>query len=306
MQIRSARSLGLLAAVVLSATGLGVTSGCGNQQEADGSAQESDSDREAQPHRARQVAAAWDGSPAAAAWRAGYHPMGDVVQLPRGGLRSRADEQAYEDRSFVLRVKLPATRPEDGRVAWAGGKTLTRPLEGADESYKALADEHAGERPHLTVTKVKLGEMTVATSRGPAVVPAWMFTLDGYDSPLKRAAVIPSKLPQPPIGRARDVPGPPLHHLVRIAADGRSVTVVALHGVCDDGPAVDVLETRGSVVLSPSVKHRKHEGHCTKQGKLQQVTAKLDRPLGDRVLLDVITGRPIPYKPERGPSPSWS
>ncbi|NGO71549.1 hypothetical protein G5C65_25005 [Streptomyces sp. SB3404] len=288
--------------MVLFVVGLGASSGCGSQDEG----MEAGGDMTKIAHRSQQVAAAWDGSDAAAAWRAGYHPMGDVVQVPRGGLRSQADEQAYEDRSFVLRSKLPATRPKDGRVAWAGGETLTRPLEGADESYKALAGDHAGGRPHLTVTGAKLGEMTLATSRGPAVVPAWQFALDGYDSPLKRAAVKPSKLPQPPIGRARDVPGFPLHHLTRIAADGRSVTVVALHGACDDGPVVDVLETRGSVVLSASVKHRKHEGYCTKQGKLQQVTVRLDRPLGDRVLLDVINGRPVPYKPDHGPSPSWS
>lgn len=83
------------------------------------------------------------------------------------------------------------------------------------------------------------------------------------------------------------------------------MTVVALHGVCDDGPVVDVLETRGSVVLSASVKARENTGNCTKQAKMQQVTVKPDRPMGDRVLLDAHTGRPVPYKPPHGPSPSW-
>lgn len=91
-----------------------------------------------------------------------------------------------------------------------------------------------------------------------------------------------------------------------MSADGRSVTVVAVHGVCDNGPAVDVLETHGSVVLSVSVKEQTDSGHCTKQGKLQQLKVQLGRPLGDRVLLDALTGEPIPYKSSHGPSPSWS
>ncbi|MEV7239361.1 hypothetical protein AB0N06_37505 [Streptomyces sp. NPDC051020] len=299
MRIRASRSLSLLAAAALSATGLGAVTGCDGQKDAG-------DDTAVLAHRARKVAGAWDES-AAAAWRAGYHPMGEVVQLPRGGLRSHADKQAYQDHNFVLRGGIPDTGPKDGRVTWIEGGSLTRPLTGAVESYQTLAGGRTGGTPHLTVTGAKLGEMSVVTSRGPAVVPAWLFTLDGYASPLKQAAVIPSPLPRPPIGPAHDVPGYPLDHLVQIAAGGRSVTVVALHGACDDGPVVAVLETRGSVVLSGSVKHRKGDGGlCTKQARFQQVTVKLARPVGDRVLIDAHTGQPVPYKPPHGPSPSWS
>jgi hypothetical protein len=214
--------------------------------------------------------------------------------------------QAYQDRSFVLRGTLPATWPKSGRVAWAGGGSRTRPLMGVDESYNALAGDRKGGKPYLAVTGAKLGEMRVDTSRGPAVVPAWLFTLEGYDSPLKQAAVIPSKLPRPPIKRARNVPGYPLDSLVQISADGRWVTVVTLHRACDNSPNVDALETPGSVVLSAAVKGGKGDGVCAKRGKLQQVTVKLDRPSRDRILLDAITGKPVAFKPLHGPSPSWS
>ncbi|MFE4960347.1 hypothetical protein ACFRCW_42015 [Streptomyces sp. NPDC056653] len=299
MRIRASHSVNLLAVAALFAACLGAVSGCGSEKEADSRA-------DVTTDRARQVAAAWDGSTAAAAWRAGYYPMGETVQLPRGGLRSQADKQAYEDQSLVLRGKLPVTWPKDGRVTWARSGSVTRSLVGADESYKSLAGAGVNGKPHLTVTGAKLGEMSVATSRGPATVPAWLFTLVGYASPLKQAAAVPSKLPRPPIRPARDIPGYPINRLVRIAADGGSVTVVALHGVCDDGPEVDVLETRGSVVLSASVKYRKDGGDCTKQARTQQVTVKLERPVGDRVLLDAPTGRPVPYKGPHGPSATWS
>ncbi|MFH9075071.1 hypothetical protein [Streptomyces alboflavus] len=297
MRIRASRTTVLLALVAASVTVAGTLSGCGSEKKeaADGSEV---------GDRARQVAAAWDGSNAAGAWQHGYFPMGEAVQLPKGGLRGHADQRAYRNETYILRGELPATAPKGGRVTWANGGSLTRPLAEADKAYKALARARV-DGPHLTVTGAKLGRMTLPTSRGPAKVPAWLFTLEGYDSPLKRAAAIPSKLPAPPVEPVRDLPGGPLDQLVRIAADRRAVTVVALHGACDDGPKVDVLETRGSVVLSASVKNPE-EGDCTKQAKKRRVTVRLERPLGDRVLLDAHTGRPLAYGQPQGPSPSWS
>ncbi|MFF1399192.1 hypothetical protein ACFVZD_36035 [Streptomyces sp. NPDC058287] len=298
MRISASRSVGLLTGIALATVGLAAISGCGSQKAA------ADRDTAVLTDRARQVASAWDGSTAAAAWRAGYYPMGDAVQLPRSGLRSKADKQAYEDQNIVLRGELPGTSPRDGQVKWPGGDALHRPLVDADQSYRTLAGTHVGGEPHLTVTGVELGEMVMTTSRGPAAVPAWLFTLDGYDTPLKQAAAVPSRLPPSPIKAAHDIPGYPLNRLIGITDDGRSVTVVALHGVCDDGAEVDALETRGSVVLSATVKGHDDGAICTKQARMQQVTVKLERPVGDRVLLDARTGRPLPYKALHGISPS--
>ncbi|WP_420000220.1 hypothetical protein [Streptomyces boninensis] len=308
MRVRTLRSVSMVAAAAL-VTGLGALAGCGSQQASGGNQQASrgaGGDAQTLSHRARKVAAAWDGSAASADWRVGYHPIGDVVQLPSGGLRTEADEQAYRDRNFVLRGKLPVTWPKNGKVTWATGGSLTRPLVGADDSYRSHADGHLEGEPYLTVSGAKLGSMRVATNRGPATVPAWLFTLEGYDSPLRQAAVIASKLPRPPIKRALNVPGLPLRGLVRISVDGRSVTVTALHGSCDEGPIVTALETPSAVVLSPSVKNRDKSGLCTKQATTRSVTVKLDRPVGDRVLLDALTGKPVPYKPLYRASPSWS
>ncbi|MCX4972443.1 hypothetical protein [Streptomyces sp. NBC_00620] len=257
--------------------------------------------------RARQVAEAWDGSQAAEVWRKGYYPMGESVQLPDGAFRNEDDKLAYMTQNFVLRGKLPATSPKDGKVEWKSGGSLTLPLTGAQAAYETVA-RGGSDGPHLTVTGAKLGEMALATSRGPATVPAWMFTLDGYDTPLKQVALSPSKLPKPPIKPARETPTNhlmPLDRLAEVADDGRSVTVVANHGSCDDGPAVAVLETDGSVVLSASVVGTK-DGPCTSDLRAKKVTVELDRPLADRILLDAFTGRPVPYGHSEGPSPSWS
>lgn len=298
MRIGAVRSGRLAAGVALSAIGLVATAGCGNEKVAP-----DDDPGASLADRARQVADAWDGSTAAAAWRAGYHPTGEAIQLPRGGLHDGADQRAYERRNFRMEGTLPDTAQKDGKVTWASGGSLSRPLAGAKEAYNTLAGPRVTGEPQLTVKDVKLGHMRLSTSRGPATVPAWVFTLDGYGSPLKQAAVVPSRAPRPPVKPAHNLPGYPLNRLLQVSADGRSVTVVALHGACDDGVTVDALETRGSVVLSATVKERNPERPCTAQGKLERVEVRLRKPLGDRVLLDAHLGRPVPYRGTHGLSP---
>ncbi|MFJ8053263.1 hypothetical protein [Streptomyces luteogriseus] len=82
----------------------------------------------------------------------------------------------------------------------------------------------------------------------------------------------------------------PLGGLTKTAQDGRSLTVVGTHGSCDDGPTVKTLETSGSLVLSAST------------------TGSEDgpRPLGERIVLDAFTDRPVPYGEWPGTSQSWS
>ena len=276
-------------ALSLAALGL-LVAGCGDDSKGSGAS-------EPAPHtrpRALEVAKAWDGSPAAETWRAGYYPLGDPVQLPDGAFHSGADKEAYLSQNFALRGDLPETSRKDAKVTWRDGDSLTLPLMDARAAYDKLGGGN-GPGPRLTVTGAKLGETTVATSRGPATVPAWLFTIEGYDTPLKRVALGPSKPPKSPIG-AVDSPTTELWELNRVigvADDGRSVTVRAHHGACDDGPAVDVLETDDSVVLSGYMVGTK-DGICTAQLLAKKVTVELDRPLGDRILLDAFTGRPVP------------
>ena len=306
MHTITARTIHLLTALALLATGTGALVACGADKVEGPDVRAADPAPKSKA-RARQVAAAWDGSTAAAAWRKGYYPMEETVQLPEHAFRTDADKRAYTTQSFVLSGQLPTSSPKNGQVKWESGGSLTLPVTGARTAYETLATG-GGKGPHLTVTGAKLGRTTLATSRGPATVPAWLFTLKGYDTPLKQVALRPSKLPAPPIKPAAEVPGNelwPLDHLVEAAADGRSVTVLAQHGACDDGTAVNVLETGGSVVLYASIVGAT-DGACTAQLLSQKVTVKLHRPIGDRILLDAFTGRPVPYGERHGRSPSWS
>ncbi|MGW1884166.1 hypothetical protein [Streptomyces sp. NPDC001970] len=290
-------AVNLLVVVALCTVATGAVAGCGSEKAGGRGTQVRGTDPASGSNvRARQVADAWDGSKAAEVWGKGYYPMGEAVLLPENAFRNGADKLAYGARNLVLSGELPATPQEDGQVKWKSGGSLTLPLMDAREAFETLAGG-SNDGPHLTVTGAKLGVMALATSRGPATVPAWLFTLEGYATPLKRVALSPSEFPQPPIKPAGEVPTDelaPLGRLVRVAGDGRSVTVVATHGACDDGPAVDVLETDGSVVLSASVVGT-NDGPCTAELRGKEMTVKLDRPVGVRVLLDAFTGQPVPY-----------
>ncbi|WP_370266895.1 hypothetical protein [Streptomyces sp. V4I8] len=283
MRTTTSRTVRMLTALGLFAAGCGAGAA---------GADESEPAPDTRP-RALKVAGAWDGSPAAEIWREGYYPMADPVQLPEDAFHNDTDKEAYLSQNFVLRGDLPKTPGKDAKVTWQDGDSLTMPLLGAREAYEQL-DRDDSPAPRLTVTGAKLGETTLATSRGPATVPAWLFTIKGYDTPLKRVALAPSKPPKSPIGPVGQVSHDlwELNKLVEVAADGRSVTVLAHHGACDDGPAVDVLETDGSVVLSGHIVGTS-DGICTLQLLAKEVKVELDRPLGDRILLDAFTGRPV-------------
>ncbi|WP_405816326.1 hypothetical protein OG241_17245 [Streptomyces sp. NBC_01390] len=307
MRTHTTRTTTRLALVLTLTTAL-FAAGCGGEQAESGTAPDRKESPSPSAGRAQQVADAWDGSEAAKAWRSGYHPMGDPAQAPANGFHSDADNEAFGLENYVLSGQLPTTAPEKGQVKWEGGGSLTLPLLDARRTYTALDRNSSPDAPHLTVTGAKLGEMTIATSRGPATVPAWLFTLDGYAEPLKRVAVKPSKLPKPPIGQLEESPTElkELPRMVEVSEDGRTVTVEAHHGSCDDGPRVQALETDGSVVLSATVAGGNYEGACDAAMLAKKVKVTLDRPLGDRIILDAFMGRPVPYAPPSWPSASWS
>ncbi|MFD5182322.1 hypothetical protein ACFWMQ_06715 [Streptomyces sp. NPDC058372] len=290
MNVEAFRSGWLVAGVALNIVGVALLSGCGSQQDAAGSEADVLSDR------TREVAKAWDGSAAAVSYGEGYYPMGATVQPPVGGFHTEGDKRAYENRNYVLSGALPNAGPRKGDVQWSGGGSTTLPLVSASHVYENLSGPQVDGEPRLTITGAKPGKMKVITSRGPATISAWLFSLEGYETPLKQAAVATSKVPEAPIKPDRSIAGYPLNRIANVSRDTRSVSVVALHGSCDDGVEVDVLETEASVVLASTVKNSGDDDKCTKQAKMQRVTVSLKSPLEGRAILDARTARPIPYK----------
>ncbi|MGW4499566.1 hypothetical protein ACWENR_13275 [Micromonospora sp. NPDC004336] len=145
----------------------------------------------------------------------------------------------------------------------------------------------------LTVTAVKLGTAPVRTSRGEAQVPAWLFTVEELSAPVARLAVAPEAVTAAPEPTAPAKPGP---QGVVGAQDLRSVDGATLTwrlgvGSCDTAITPLVQERDDVVVVGGSVTTA--TGPCTMMLKLEPVTASLKAPLGDRPVLDVLTGAPL-------------
>ncbi|MFC8848095.1 MULTISPECIES: hypothetical protein [unclassified Micromonospora] len=148
----------------------------------------------------------------------------------------------------------------------------------------------------LTVTAVTLGTAPVHTSRGEAQVPAWLFTIDELTAKVARLAVAdaPGALPEgvAPTGPAPDgvVGAQDLR-----AVDGAKLTWRVGVGACDTGITPLVWERDDVVVVGGGV--IRATGMCIDLLKLEPVTATLKAPLGNRPVLDVVTGAPLVLRP---------
>ncbi|SDK17434.1 hypothetical protein [Streptomyces indicus] len=253
----------------------------------------------AEQQRAQEVADAWRGSDAARQWREGFFPLDEMIWTPQDAWHSAQDKSAYGDGRFEVAGALPDETGKGG-ITWEGGaEPLDVEVLSARDTLELFgSSKQPGEGPRLTVTGAELDSREVRTSRGPARVPVWHFTLKGYDQPLIRAALAPDAVAKAPIGPVlhQSYEQMPLEGLKSVAREGRSLVVLAGHGACDDGPAVQVLETGESVVLSASVRGASDDP-CTAQLLVEKVTVRLKQPLGERVLLDAFSGLPVEMAP---------
>ncbi|MFJ6936499.1 hypothetical protein [Streptomyces sp. NPDC101132] len=247
--------------------------------------------------RSRAVADAWDGSPAARAWREGFYPLEPLTRLPEDAWHSGADKEAWLGHRVVWRSNTIAEIPSTAPVKWADGKTLDlRLLDPRQALPMDPAAEQGGEGPPpLKITAWRHGSLDMVTSRGRATVPAWLYTVEGYATPVARVAVAESAPPKNPIGPREEI-APDLS-LEGVSADGTVLTLKAGHGACDAGAKVDVLESAETVVLAGSVKPGPDPGApCTAQLLMQTVTVRLGRPLAARVPVDALTGGPVMFQ----------
>ncbi|RKN49613.1 hypothetical protein [Micromonospora endolithica] len=267
--------------------------------------------------RATEVAAAWRPVPA---WRTGYVPLQEPTVLVGDPGFSAETKTAFGLGWYRDQVALPTAVPKDGTIRFPDG-TLTVPLVAAAEAYRQLdqgdpptcpgrpkapmtppaeapgGPDDAVSSPAdacvpLTVTGVRLGTVPLRTSRGEATVPAWLFDVAEIDAPVARVAVAPSAvvpLPEPPAPA-----GTAPTELVGAQGglrtqDGTTLTWQLGVGACDTGITPLVQEHDHVVVVGGGVV--RSTGVCRSLLKLEPVTATLDAPLGDRPVLDVLTGQ---------------
>lgn len=251
--------------------------------------------------RARQVTAQWDGSGTARAWRTGLVLLdaSDLVSIPAGaGFGSQRRKDAFGSGHFRLATTLPA-QPLRGMVRWANGATLHLPLLSAKAAFAELATQRQCGGPYpcgqLTVTGVQPGAVTVATSRGPASVPAWQFAVGELGWQATEVGVTPSALvaiPRPaPLPEAgRNTPG--VGGLAAVSADGRTLTLVVPTGACATAWGAYSYESIRTVVVGSWERDPSSE-LCGASLAFRTARVTLTRPLSTRVVLDVASGQPL-------------
>ena len=192
----------------------------------------------------------------------------------------------------------------DGEVQWPDGSTTRVPVMAAQEAIVAIsttAETTCDDCAPLTATKATLISGPIQTSRGPATAPIWSFDIEGTDVKVTRVAIqnaiIVPALPWDPIfpsyGMSLDsATGSAQGTEVTIAFVGAPETADKPCG--EDYTAEAVESDLAIVVLVTRHPHVSLGQACTAVGARRIATAKLAKPLGDRAVLRVTDGQPVP------------
>jgi hypothetical protein len=177
---------------------------------------------------------------------------------------------------------LPPDVPSPGEVRWEDGSTLQVPLISAAE---ALGEIHADgadcggctDLTPLQVTGATLSTGRVSTSRGPATVPMWEFSVEG-------TAVTVGTWIESASGSA--------------SSRELTVTFIGAPGPASEGCGADytaeAVESSLAVVVIV-IEHRNPlSGACSAVGAERTATVQLAVPLGERAVLEVVEGTPVP------------
>jgi hypothetical protein len=251
--------------------------------------------------RARQVVAQWQASPAARAWRTGLVLLGpdELTSMPgNAGFANQRQKDAFGSGRFRLAGVLPR-QGLHGQIRWADGSTRAVPLLNAQAAFQQLAANRACGLPpcgQLTITSARPAAVTIDTSRGAAVVPAWRFTMAELSWPVTEAAVasgsfisLADPFPLPVAGR--DVPG--VGGLLAVSADGRTLTLQFTTGACVTAWGGRVYQARSTVVVGSWSGGGDPGQACPAMAVMRSARVTLTRPLGPRLVLDVASGEPL-------------
>lgn len=263
-------------------------------------------DQQAQLHQQAQAALArWADAVAGAGGQPGVVLVGELTgQIGDWELAvGDNNKSALMDGLVEAAVSLPAETGVEGEVQWQDGATKTVRMISAQQ---ALAEIRAGgpascpECVALQITGARLTSGPVETSRGPATAPMWEFTLQGTAVKVTRVAIADRITVVPPPWNADD---PPVGISVDSASGtvgGRELTVAFVgaplpgdQGCGEDYTAEGVESPLAVVVIVTAHPHGAFEA-CTAVGARRTASVTLAADLGERVVLEVQQGLPVP------------
>ncbi|MFC5747953.1 hypothetical protein [Actinomadura rugatobispora] len=267
--------------------------------------------------RAREVISAWQARhPVAKRTFVPVRPrtvppvVGTSVLYGRDPSVQRQEEIGRAVRSGHLRVAPRAVTdvlPERQPVLWEDGFSLDVPVVSAADAISTARSSFCESQdcgvPALEVTGARLRSAPMETAHGRASVPVWMLDLEG--TPVRLALKATDPRLEPEALKPRFQPGGGVYAPVsRVEAptQGSSMTVQYIGAPPGEGPCsaeyrARVVEGETAVVAIVQARPRREpvEGvACAPAGTLRREVISLSRPLGERVVLDLAQGLPVP------------
>ncbi len=258
--------------------------------------------------QARQALARWDAAVAAGGGIAAFVPVGDLT----GQIGDWANEVGVNNKEALLagkivdKVGLPETAPPLGRIEWADGRSREVPVMSAALALITIQRSAGNQDCHgcqpLEVTAAVLSTADIRTSRGPAKVPTWEFTLKGTNVRVTRVAVDPSAgiTVTAPSWDPYNAPGGLAIESAVASADGGKLEVTFTGSPdtgdkpCGEDYTATAVESGNAVVIIIHSRENAPGQICQSIGARRTATATLAAPLGERAVLEVQQGLPVP------------
>ncbi len=255
--------------------------------------------------RAQAVVGAWAEAVAAVDAAPRVVPVGDLTGQ-RGDWEPAVGDnhkRALMAGLVLTDMPLPEATPPDGIVAWQDGTKTTVPLLSAQDALVAIGSTVSSpclDCAPVMVTKPRLTSGPIETTRGAATAPIWEFSVQGSAVKVTRVAIANPVVVSPggadsQLGLAIDAASG--------TVGGRELAVVFIGAPdpgdkpCGEDYTAEAVESELAVVVI--VTRHPHPpgllgGACSAVGARRTATATLAAALGDRAVLDLLTGTPVP------------
>jgi hypothetical protein len=252
--------------------------------------------------RAHAVLSKWADAVAAAGAHATVTPVGELTGQIGDWEEAVGDNNKRALMAGMVAAASPLSEeaPPDGEVSWQDGTKTKVPLLSAQDAIVAMESttaEPCSDCRDLLVTGSELTSGPIQTSRGPATAPIWAFTVQGTDVKVTRVAIAD------PVVVAPDDVGSQLGLAIDSASGsvGGNELTVAFVGAPDPGDkpcgedyTAEAVESDVAVVVIVTRHPHVTMGACSAVGARRTATATLAAPLGDRAVLDLQQGTPVP------------
>ncbi|MFI5255581.1 MAG: hypothetical protein ACHQ15_09010, partial [Candidatus Limnocylindrales bacterium] len=257
-------------------------------------------------HQQAQAALArWADAVAVAGGQALFVPVGELTAQVGDWEPDFGDIGKVSLMSGVVQsaIDLPANQPPPTGVIWPDGTSVPVERISAKEALAEINADSVQPCPEcvpLTITAARLTTGPVLTSRGPAKAPVWDFTLQGTAVHITRVAVARAVRVVPPTWDPYNAPGGIAIDSATGSGDGSRLTV-AFTGAPDTGDkpcgadyTAEAVESSLAVVVIV-IEHRNlFPAACSAVGARRTTDVQLAVPLGDRTVLEVQQGLPVP------------